>query len=262
MREPLRITCPSIASVSAADQLVVLATRDQHVVLQFPVATDAEWHAFDAKAILDRLAPLMSEDMMIFEAAGDKAARCITIKRVISTPSVLEHEEAIHAAAVAFRNIATSLMSQLAEKLGLPLKAFADDALIRFQLGDRGRGELDQGWEYCFHGFERRLVNRLTGQEVEVSLDFQGEFGVLDPHFFYRFVSTTAGLATAASLFMDSYHDPKRAFEVLARRGRLTWRASVIGGGGWLVAAEQSRLGRSDLFLSNPNVQAGPAGSH
>jgi hypothetical protein len=107
MSEPLRITCPSIAAVPPADQLVAWATRDQHVVLQFPVATDAEWHGFDAKAILDWLAPLLPEDMMIFEAAGDKAARYITIKRVISTPSILEHEEAIHAAAVAFRNVAT-----------------------------------------------------------------------------------------------------------------------------------------------------------
>jgi hypothetical protein len=66
------------------------------------------------------------------------------------------------------------------------------------------------------------------GQTVEVILGFPDESGVLDPFFFARFVATTKGLEGVAALFKDRFHDPRRALEVLERKGRPT-RIAVQG---------------------------------
>jgi hypothetical protein len=70
-----------------------------------------------------------------------------------------------------------------------------------------------------------------------VELDFRGEFGVLDPFFFSRFVTTTPGLEGVAALFRDGYHDPLRALVVLERWGRLTRITDGTDGRRGLVAS-------------------------
>ena len=114
--------------------------------------------------------------------------------------------------------------------------------LRRHWFRNRWRGRLDFRWGYAFHGHECGFRDRLTGQDVEVILGFPGEFGVLDPFFFARFVATTAGLEVVAALFKDGFHDPLRALEILERNGRLT-RIAVQGTERrGMVALDQSLL--------------------
>jgi hypothetical protein len=54
--------------------------------------------------------------------------------------------------------------------------------------------ELYGEWVSRPHGLECRFENKVRGQEVEVSLTFGAEFGVLDPFFFARLVKTPPGL--------------------------------------------------------------------
>jgi hypothetical protein len=67
-------------------------------------------------------------------------------------------------------------------------------------------------------------------------MGFREEFGVLDPFFFARYVSTTPGLEKVAALFQDNYHDPLRALVVLERRGRLARITDRVIGRRGLVA--------------------------
>jgi hypothetical protein len=76
-------------------------------------------------------------------------------------------------------------------------------------------------WEYRFHGAECQFRNTKTGQILEICLGFGDESGVLDPYFFYQFVSTTPGLEKVAKLFSDSFHDTRRALKILEQHGHL-----------------------------------------
>lgn len=223
MSEPSFIHCDDPGALPSADELARLVTRDCHVVLVFATPTDAERAAFDAATVIERLRPRLTDDVVTFDSGGKQGERCVTLKRVIPTPVVVAHEEAICAAARAYRATATRLMQTLAGVLGVDVGAFANP-LIRMTLGDRGQGWVDANWAYTFHGFECRFVSRASGQVVEVELGFGGEggveFGVLDPYVFHRFVATTPAFASVAALFRDAFHDPLRALEVLEPRGR------------------------------------------
>lgn len=238
MSEATFIRCDDPDALPSADELARLVTRDRHAVLVFATPTDAERAAFDTAAIIERLRPKLTDDVVTFDSGGRRGERWVTLKRVIPTGVVVEHEEAICAAARAFRATAARLMHALAGVIGLGVEAF-DDLLIRTTLGDRDGGDVDAVWAYSFHGMECRFTNQLTGQDVEVELGFGGgEFGVLDPYFFHRFVSTTPAFAPVAALFRDAFHDPLRALEVLERRGRFRRVVRPLTGEDGLVVVE------------------------
>jgi hypothetical protein len=222
MSEPTFIRCDSPDALPSAGELAELVTRDRHVVLVFATPTDVERAAFDAATVIEGLRSRLTDDVVTFDAGGRQGERWVTLKRVIPTPVVVEHAEAICAAARASRATATRLMHALAGVLGVGVGAFADP-LIRLTLGDRDGGDIDADWAYSFHGMECRFTNRLTGQDVEVELGFGEagvEFGVLDPYSFHRFVLTTPAFAPVAVLFRDAFHDPLRALVVLEQRSR------------------------------------------
>ncbi|WP_165234034.1 DUF6896 domain-containing protein [Aquisphaera insulae] len=167
----------------------------------------------------------------------------MAIKKLISDEEVLTQADAIAAAAARFRLTATGLMNRLSRKLAIPLEAFYSleyrPRLRRDWFRDQWKGRLSFRWGYAFHGYECGFRDRLTGQDVDVILGFPGEFGVLDPFFFARFVATTRGLERVAAIFKDSFHDPLRAMEVLERYGRLVRITDQVAGRSGLVANEK-----------------------
>jgi hypothetical protein len=189
---------------------------------------------FDERLVIDRLAPQLPGYTVFDSGSG------VTIKKVISEEEVLAKADAIVAAAAQFRRTAAGLMDRLARRLRIPLEVFFGlgywPLLRRGWFKDRWRGRLDSHWSYGFHGHECGFRDHHTGQDVEVILGFQGEFGVLDPFFFARFVATTTGLEKVAALFKDGFHDPLRALEVLEREGRLKRITDQASGRGGLVA--------------------------
>lgn len=196
-----------------------MLTDERHVVLLFPVSSDAEWKSFDAASVIRELAPKLPKDTIIFDAGGRQDARWITIKRVVPEHVVLANEEAIYSAAKDFRRVATGLIRQLARHLSISEQEFKHP-LMRMNLGKRSRGTLGPEWEYFFHGYQCRFTHRTSGQAVDVELGFDGEFGVLDPWFFCQFVRTTPEHSAVAALFRHAFHDPKQAITILERRGR------------------------------------------
>jgi hypothetical protein len=132
---------------------------------------------------------------------------------------VLHHADALVRAAKQFRNIAQLLVQKLALVFNVVPQDI--DAFFRFGLDfEQYRGSLDDDWEYSFHGFECWFGNCRTGQKLEVLLTFGGERGVLDPYFFIQFLRSTPSLASLAEHF-PTYHDMRRAFDVLEKWGYL-----------------------------------------
>lgn len=231
MTTPIRRVCRREADLPPLAEIVRLVNDDHHLVLSVDPSDDP---SFDERLAIDRLAPRLP-GYTVFDS-GD----AVTIKKVISEEDILAEADAIVAAAAQFRRAATGLMDRLSRRLDIPLEAFDDlehrPLLRRGWFRDRWRGRLDCRWSYGFHGHECGFRDRFTSQAVEVKLGFPGEFGVLDPFFFARFVATTTGLEKVAALFKDGFHDPLRALEVLERKGQLTRIAGQVTGRRGLTA--------------------------
>jgi hypothetical protein len=250
--KPLWIPCPSVDDVPSVSQLQQLVTDEQHVVLKLLVTPDDKGTAVDKPSIIQHLARQLP-DFTVFDSGGKSGeSTWITIKKVIAGEDVLANAEAILAAMRLFRATARDLMGRLAQQLNVPLEVFADpyfrlrraySVKLSGNLGERTdqleeesrtgpfrrllapiRRVLEQRtaeWEYQFHGAECQFRNTKTGQILEICLGFGDESGVLDPYFFYQFVSTTPGLEKVAKLFSDSFHDTRRALKILEQRGHL-----------------------------------------
>jgi hypothetical protein len=234
MTTPIRRVCRNAADLPPPPAIRRVVDDDHHLVLRIdppPGGSD-----FDERLVIDRLAPQLPE-CTVFDSGG-----AVTIKKVIAEEDVLAGADAIVAAALRFRRTAAGLMDRLSRKLNIPLSAFYGleyrALLRRGWFRDRWGGRMDSHWRYGFHGRQCGFSNGATGQDVEVETGFGGEFGVLDPSFFGRFVRTTPGLEGVAALVRDNFHDPLRALVILERQGRLTRITDQATGRGRLVAPD------------------------
>jgi hypothetical protein len=269
MSKPLWIPCPSVDDVPSVSQLQQLVTDEQHVVLELLVTPDDKGTAIDKPSIIQHLARQLP-DFTVFDSGGKSGeSTWITIKKVIAGEDVLANAEAILAAMRLFRATARDLMGRLAQQLNVPLEAFADPYFrLRHvhsvklsgklgertdQLGEESRTgpfrrllapiwrvlkQRTTEWEYRFHGAECQFRNTNTGQILEICLGFGDESGVLDPYFFYQFVSTTPGLEKVANLFNDGFHDTWRALEILEQQGHLRRISSPSDNRAGLIAPD------------------------
>ena len=69
---------------------------------------------------------------------------------------------------------------------------------------------------------------------MEASLGFQGEFGVLDPGFFGRFLQREPGFEVLGRLVEHEFQDGLCILEILEREVRLT-RIEGAHGSGWVA---------------------------
>lgn len=246
MSTPWKIACKNPEEVPSVEEILRFADGKRHVVL---VLTATPENKAAKPQIIERLARALP-DHRVFDSGGQISrplpprgglrrwlgllrlrainragpTTWITIIKVISQSDVLAHADLIVAAAREFRATARALMTRLAGHLGVPLEAFADPLFrMTYEPGaPQPRGDLGDGWEFWFHGFECRFTNRITGQNVEVKLGYLNEFGVLDPWFFAHYLSSTPGMEVVRALFEDDFHNPARALEVLEQHGHLT----------------------------------------
>lgn len=232
MSKPYRLTCRTKKDIPSFAAIRSLVTREQHLVLQFPVVRRSfifdKLCAISKRRLINSLARELPE-YSVFDSGGRiGASEHVTIKAVVSKDLVLAHADVL-VAARQFRASSHELISLLAQKLGVPDEAFGDE---RFRFGlpqDQESGELTDSWHYSFHGFECRFRNKDTKQVLDVILGFPNEWGVLDPYFFHEFLKTTPEFEEIAVLLEDGYHDTARALDILEKQGLLRLVADRSG---------------------------------
>jgi len=136
----------------------------------------------------------------------------VTIMQVISRPELKAIEAELIHGARAFRQTANQLSTELAwfnevdiEKLwehGNDLKTFHQD------------------WSIFPHGGHVCFKHTRTNQEVEASVWFGTEFGILDPQFFTTFLRTSPQLECPREI-LDTFHDMAKAMDYLESEGHL-----------------------------------------
>jgi hypothetical protein len=235
MSSPQYLSCHGLEDIPPIAEIERLVTDGRHLVLQFALTADSTSAGLNARSLSERLGSELPEFSVFASGVTDDQNFWLTVKKVITSQQVLAHAEVFFTAASQFRRIAHELMARLAVKLGVP-EVELYDRHFRSRLPANLPSDLDEEWEYWFHGFECRFQSRNTGQVLEVRLGFPQEFGVLDAGFFHEFLRTTPGLADVAALLKDGYHDTSRALDVLAAHGYLRPIRRPEGDGqGWVV---------------------------
>ncbi|WP_309718036.1 hypothetical protein [Armatimonas sp.] len=201
-----RATWKELPSVA---ELAALAVQKPELFLLVSESANKE----DQKALIDSLSAALPHHR-VFDAGVREGRARVTVLQVLPHSVILEHLERFHKAAWAYRQLANKLMPRLYEKLGLLRDAE--------HWGTHPQtGQLDENWAYFFHGAHCALGNPKTGESVEASLWFGGEFGVLDAGFLGRFIQKTPGFEDIAPFVIHEYHDGCRILEVLEQDGRL-----------------------------------------
>lgn len=207
MSQPRRFTYQAIADVPSDVDLCRHVDRDHHVVLQFP--SSSKQTKLELIRTLKRRLP---EFYSVFESGGYSDLTYVTIMQVVSRPELAALENELIEAARTFRHTAHSLAHRWADYNRVPTSELWEHlSHLKPFPGD---------WEMNHHGGHQCFRNMVTGQVVEVSLWFRGEFGVLDPQFFSTFLRTTPNLRCPPELH-DHFHDSARALEYLHERGML-----------------------------------------
>ena len=231
MSDPTRIKYRSHDQVPSTTELLAQVTRDRHLVLEFPADYDRQC----IQAVIDRVAEEVPEDYTTFHSGAFRDKTCATIKQLVSRAAVIEMEEYLITAAQHFRRIATELAVTLA----------SDNNVAPDRLWDECR-KLEShspNWGMDIHGQHCRFENLETGQTVEVSMWFGTEFGVLDPYFFFDYMTTTPDLKPPAEL-RDAFHDTRRAMDILEERGKLYRVVGVFESVGLTAPSHEQKPGK------------------
>lgn len=96
---------------------------------------------------------------------------------------------------------ATELINQLADKYNVDLSTDPYFGKLRKQdIAGLCRGEIDDNWNYWFHGSGCEFQNTTTGQFLYVRIN-GGHYGIIDNYYLYQFIVTSDSLAHIALAF-------------------------------------------------------------
>jgi hypothetical protein len=181
MTLPIWIDCGTIADVELPQELGMMATPGNHVVLRFrAIAPD------EMAPLIGRLSAALP-DHSVFTSGEAQ----VTIKPVVPRSRILERRSRVVDAIKAYKEACMDL-SRRYENENLP-----------------------SDWSSQEHGEHRRFKNSRTGQVVEVPIPGLSDPDHIDPYFFSEFVKTTVGLESVAELIGDSFHDGARLLDVV-----------------------------------------------
>jgi hypothetical protein len=144
----------------------------------------------------------------------------INIAKLFTDKEIEDNQDFFLKCAKDYRKLSIELIYKLANKLDVSINP--ENPLLTFkpfQTDKKSSGKIDN-WRYNFHGFHCGFQNIETGQEIEVSLVFGLEFGVLDPYFFSLFLTSTPEYQPLPVAIHEDYPDGARIIEKMLSLGK------------------------------------------
>jgi hypothetical protein len=97
-------------------------------------------------------------------------------------------------AIVSFNNKANEMTRLLAKKYGINLNEDPQFSKLRFpRIAGRWKGDIDENWNYWFHGSGCDFQNTATGQFIYIRIN-EGNYGVIDNYYVYKYIITSKSL--------------------------------------------------------------------
>jgi hypothetical protein len=148
----------------------------------------------------------------------------INIVKLITDEEIVEHQDFFEMCAKDYRNLATRLIYEFADKYSLQIDPDSpmDTLYHTDKLGYKPVGEIN-GWRYAFHGIHCAFSNLSTGQHVEVPLTYGLEFGQLDPYFFTGYIKSTKQYKPIPIGIYCNYADGHKILKKMVELGKFAY---------------------------------------
>lgn len=145
----------------------------------------------------------------------------INIVKLITDKEIEEHQYFFEKCAKDYRNLATKLINEFADKHNLKIDSEYPMNTLNpsEQFGYKQVGKMND-WRYAFHGFHCAFTNLKSGQYIEVPLMCGLEFGELDPYFYSGFINSTKEYDPKPCEIYDDYSDGNRILERMIELGK------------------------------------------
>jgi len=177
----------------------------------------------------------------------------INIVKLITDKEIEEHQEFFEKCAKDYRNLATKLINEFAEKHNVKIDPeYPMNTLCHTErFGYKPVGQMN-GWRYAFHGIHCGLTNNKTGQRIEVPLTYGLEFGQLDPYFLTGFIkSTKEYLPLPVGIYCD-YADGNRILEKMVEIGKFEYVNSNWPNEKGIVVTDREKV---EVKVYNPDEE-------
>ncbi len=213
MKRPVDIiNCETVADLPSLEW-IISPLRHKHIKVIFSPAIIGE---------RCRMKKAWKEDLKDFKVTIPMARPEINIIRLISDIEVIEHQDFFEQCAKDYHNLATQLITSLAEHLNITInpKRPLDSFEFLKHCDQEPEDAVFGDWNYFVHGYDCGFTNLTTGQKVEVSLVNELEFGRLDPYFFIGFIKSTQSYNSLPVEVYDDYTEGLRILEKMVDIGK------------------------------------------
>jgi len=131
------------------------------------------------------------------------------LKKIIN--NIIEFYNSIES----FDKKAHQLMEMMSVKFNIDLENPKEIYELKTKRSDKQRGRINSEWNYHFHGIGCSFENNKTGQFLDVKINNNLEFGVIDNHYLMKFINTTKSLAKAKTILNNESVNMFKMIQVL-----------------------------------------------
>ena len=143
----------------------------------------------------------------------------IMIRKFVTEEEIITYQAIFEGFAKEYRDLATKLITNLSERLNFSPSKYGYLESYNTLKDGRQRGSIN-GWGYFIHGNHCQFINKISAQEIEVSLNSGEDFGVLDPCFFVMFIKTSKRYASLPLPIYEEYEDGVKIINKMIELGR------------------------------------------
>ena len=177
---------------------------------------------FESGEVDDSYRTYLQKQLANYHVFNQRWQPQLWITPAIETTKLLERIDEVYEAAISFRNDAIRLMQLLGKKYDRNVFEVGEIFEIRRESQKNElRGNVDEEWNFWFHGSECQFENHKTGQIVETVITNGTEYGALDSFFFQRYLLTTPKFKNLGVFFNQDMASVTKALNLLEDAGRL-----------------------------------------
>ncbi|WP_027394232.1 DUF6896 domain-containing protein [Aquimarina latercula] len=157
----------------------------------------------------------LQNEMHNFCVSEIKHKNTLIIGKSISTQIVMENITEFYYCIQCFDNTAHQLMNMMSKKFKIDLNNSSEIYELKMKKSNRQRGQINNEWNYHFHGIGCSFKNEKTGQFLDVQINNNLEFGIIDNYYLLQFINTTESLSKMKTILNNESANMWKMIQIL-----------------------------------------------